>query len=442
MKQVRFSRSSIHRLARAAPGLLANAAWAAALGGVSGLACVAARLTFRLLQWCFTGHGGLLADAAASLPPWHRAIVPALGALCAWAVLMARRHWVNLPASTNYILAVRKNDGLIPFAPTLWRTLSSAFSVATGAAVGREGSMIQFAAATCSWFTRGTILPLERITRGFPLYRQVACGAAAAVAAVYQAPVAGVFFASEIVLGNAEPAEYPLLLVAALAGWLVSGLVLERGPLFAAPAPLSPVGWPWMWLLPLAVALGVAGPPYQWLIRSLRPLCNWPLALVWGGAGTGLLSLAGTLVWGNGDAALLSLVHTHQAVAPAARVIALVLILRLSATVLCVGVGTIGGVFTPTLFAGAAAGLLFAHAVHAADPLLFILIGLGALLSAVTHAPIMAGFMTVELTGKWELLPATLLCNLIAWQIASRLAPGSLYGIATTTPGDRVSSYK
>jgi H+/Cl- antiporter ClcA len=221
--------------------------------------------------------------------------------------------------------------------------------------------MIQFAAATCSWFTRGTILPLERITRGFPLYRQVACGAAAAVAAVYQAPVAGVFFASEIVLGNAEPAEYPLLLVAALAGWLVSGLVLERGPLFAAPA---------------------------------------------------------------------------------ARVIALVLILRLSATVLCVGVGTIGGVFTPTLFAGAAAGLLFAHAVHAADPLLFILIGLGALLSAVTHAPIMAGFMTVELTGKWELLPATLLCNLIAWQIASRLAPGSLYGIATTTPGDRVSSYK
>jgi CIC family chloride channel protein len=68
-----------------------------------------------------------------------------------------------------------------------------------------------------------------------------------------------------------------------------------------------------------------------------------------------------------------------------------------------------------------------------------MLIGIGSLLAAVTHAPLMATFMTVELTGKWDLLPALLLCNVISWQVALRLSPGSLYGIATTTPGDRES---
>jgi CIC family chloride channel protein len=419
------------RIATLARNLLAPALWAAALGVLSGLACIAARLTFRLLQWCFTGHGGLLSDAAAALPLWRRALVPVLGALCAWAVLTARKRWAKVAPSTNYIQAVRRDEGNIPFAPTLWRTVSSAFSVATGAAVGREGSMIQFAAATTSWLARKA----GRVE--FPRAHQVACGAAAAVATVYQAPIAGVFFAAEIVLGNAQPAVYPLLLIASVSGWLTSRAVLGHGPLFPASAALGAPGVEWFWMVPLALLLGAVSPAYQWLIRSLRPLCDWPLALVWGGLGTGLLSLASPLVWGNGDAALLSLVGSHGV---SASRVTKVLALRLAATTLCVGVGTVGGVFTPTLFAGAAAGLLMAHSVHVAAPLLLTVIGLGALLSAVTHAPLMATFMAVELTGRWELLPVLLVSNLLAWLVAARLSPNSLYGIATTTPGDRASA--
>ncbi len=429
-----MSRSSPSR-ARAGD-LVAKALWCALLGGASGLACSAARLSFRLLQWCFTGSAGLLADSAGALPPWRRALVPALGALCAWAVLKMRRRW-EVPDSTNYIEAVRLDDGQISFAPTLWRTVSSAFSVATGAAVGREGSMIQFAAAVVSWLARlgSSSTRLGGMTRA----RQVACGAAAAVAAVYQAPVAGVFFAAEIVLGDARPANYPLLLVASVGGWLASIPLIGRGPLFPTHAPLGPLSAEWAWMLPLAAALGATGPAYQGLIRSLRRARGWPLALVWAGLATGLLSMARTEVWGNGDAALLSLTGARGAGMPAAGEIALVLGLRLAATTICVGAGTVGGVFTPTLFAGGAAGLLAAYAVHTHTPLLLMLIGIGSLLAAVTHAPLMATFMTVELTGKWDLLPALLLCNVIAWQVALRLSPGSLYGIATTTPGDRES---
>lgn len=278
--------------------------------------------------------------------------------------------------------------------------------------------------------------------RTFPPARQVACGAAAAVATLYQAPVAGIFFGSEIVLASAAPGDYPRLAFASISGWLVGRLLLGPGPLF--PASAAPVAHyaEVAWMLPLAIAAGAIGPLYQWLVRSLHQARGWPLALVWGGLGTGLLSLAQTEVWGNGDAALLILLGSPGGVESAPGPTAVVLALRLCATTLCVGVGTVGGVFTPTLFAGAAAGLLLAHAVHAATPLIFLLAGLSSLLAAVTHAPLMATFMAVELTGRWELLPILLCCNLLASVIAARINPGSLYGIATTNPEARATVHQ
>src|SRR4030088_2655679 len=125
--------------------------WAMALGLTSSLACVVVRLFFRLLQWLVTGHSGLLAQAAEGLPPWYRVITPAFGALAAMAVIWAARRFAKSGNFEEYIEAVRLNGGRIAFLPTLWRTISSAFSVATGAAIGREGSMIQFATAATSW---------------------------------------------------------------------------------------------------------------------------------------------------------------------------------------------------------------------------------------------------------------------------------------------------
>src|SRR5258708_16761999 len=95
----------------------------------------------------------------------------------------------------EYVEAVRLRDGRIPLLSTVWRTASSAFSVATGAAIGREGSMIQFAAAISSWL--GERSPLRNLS----LSRQVAYGASAAGAAASQAPIRGGFFPTALVLG-------------------------------------------------------------------------------------------------------------------------------------------------------------------------------------------------------------------------------------------------
>lgn len=141
---------------------LASAAWAVLLGAASGLACVAVRLFFRMLQWVFVQQTGMLPTAAAALSPARRILIPVIGAALATVVVrMTRRSTQDLPFE-EYVEAVRFNDGHIPFLSTAWRTVSSAFSVATGAAIGREGSMIQFAAAVTSWVgERAPVRPLS-----------------------------------------------------------------------------------------------------------------------------------------------------------------------------------------------------------------------------------------------------------------------------------------
>jgi CIC family chloride channel protein len=399
------------------------ALWALMLGAGSGLACVGVRMTFRLFQWVFVHNSYLLPEAANLLAPGRRVLTPVIGALCATGILWAVQRWSSAEPSVEYVEAVRFDEGRIPFASTLWRTISSAFSVATGAAIGREGSMIQFAAAVTSWI--GARSPLKSI----PLSRQVAYGTAAAVAAAYQAPVAGVFFALEIVLGEWIWSEMPQLALASVAGWLVSRLILGAGPLFVVHSTFS-LSTASLWALPLAILLAVCGPMYQKLLRSVHFASRWPLALVWSGLAVGLLSLSRTTVWGNGDLALMNILKGHEVSSS----VILVLGLRLVATTLCVGTGTVGGVFTPTLFAGAAIGFASAQLLHSSAPLLLAIVGLSTLLAGVTHAPFMAAFMAVELTGQYHLVLWLLLLNLLASLIARKISRHSLYGIATPTP--------
>ena len=435
-----LSRLRIPRLFRPAPGAAARLtartlAWAIALGLAGGAAGAAARLFFRGMQWIATGNASPSPPvAAAPLAPWHRAIVPLCGGLLAWGVQrLAKRVNPHAPPATDYTEAVQEGDGTIPMIPALWRTLSAACSIGTGATIGREGAMIQFAAAFAS--RTGQVLH----SGDFPLTRQVACGVAAGVAVAYQAPLAAIFFAAEIVLlGTAWP-ELALLAISAYSGLSISRLVLTGGPLFAAPEHLRLLALHWWWAFPLAALLGGIGPAYQWLIRSMAFAKRWPVALIWSGAAVGLLSVLSASVWGNGDVALAHLVQTAPAHELPLSSAATIFLLRTVALVLCVGTGVIGGVFTPTLFTGATLGFVLAHTApgHSASPdqvLLLVLIGMGSLIAAVTHAPLMSSFMAVEITGRWEAFPLLLVCNFLASTVAAWISPATLYGIATEQP--------
>jgi CIC family chloride channel protein len=402
---------------------LASIGWAVVLGAASGSACVAVRLFFRLLQWVFVQQTGMLPVAAAMLPPARRILTPMIGAALATLVLWMMRRSAPDLRFEKYVEAVRLRDGRIPLVSTLWRTASSAFSVASGAAIGREGSMIQFAAAVSSWVGERSAL------RNLSLSRQVAYGTAAAVAAAYQAPIAGVFFAMEIVVGEWAWNDIPQLLLASSTGWLVSRLLLGAGTLFAVRGSL-PMTHDLLWVLPLALVVGAVGPGYQKLLHLSGTAKRLPCALLWSGLVVGVLALIEPKVWGNGDSAILGILQ-NKTMLPG---IVSVLGYRLIATTFCVGTGTVGGVFTPTLFAGAALGLAAGHLVQSPEPAILAICGMGLLMAAVTHAPFMAALMAVELTGQWHLLTIILPCSLLASLIARSISRESLYTIASPEP--------
>lgn len=408
---------------RAVTAWLASTGWAVVLGVISGSACVAVRLFFRLLQWLFVQQTGMLPIAAATLSPARRILTPVIGAALAMVVVWMMRRLAPEPHFEEYVEAVRLRNGRIPLLSTVWRTASSAFSVATGASIGREGSMIQFAAAISSWV--GERSPFRNLS----LSRQVAYGSAAAVAAAYQAPIAGVFFATEIVLGEWAWNDFPQLLLASSSGWFMSRLLLGAGPLFPVSGSL-PITRSLFWVLPLALVLGACGPAYQRLLHFSKAAKRLPLALLWSGLAVGVLSLIEPKVWGNGDSALLGILQSKTMLLG----IVSVFTCRLVATTFCVGTGTVGGVFTPTLFAGAALGLATGHLLHTPEPSILAICGMGVLMAAVTHAPLMAALMAVELTGQWHLLTIILPCALLASLIARTISRESLYAIASPEP--------
>ena len=271
----------------------------------------------------------------------------------------------------------------------------------------------------------------------------VAFGTAAAVASVYQAPLAGAFFALEIVfgvkaVGREAFIQVPALLVASGAGALMSSLFLGSKPLFAMTKPIE---FTWHDGLPIAIGAilaGALGPAYFRMIEGLRFLKKWTLALLWSAVVVGLFSCVRPETWGNGDSGVLEVMHGLVPL----QVATLILVLRLGATAACVGSGVVGGVFTPTVFAGSVLGLLYGNLIlsifghHFAAPG-YAVLGIACLLASVTHAPVMAALMTVELTGSWPWLPVFLLCSLVSFWIARRISPDSLYAVATPDPGKR-----
>ncbi len=143
-----------------------------------------------------------------------------------------------------------------------------------------------------------------------------------------------------------------------------------------------------------------------------------------------VLSLLHAEVWGNGDAALLQVLGGSAALGSVAGVLAL----RLVATTVCVGTGTVGGVFTPTVFAGAVLGWVAGHLLHVGHPVLLVVVGMSVFLAAVMRAPVMAAVMAVELTGRWELLPLLLPLALLANGVAGAIARVPLDAVATHAP--------
>ncbi len=405
---------------------------AAALMGLLGaLATVVFREMLGWAQMLLGGgdapHG--MVSLARGLSPWQRFLMPAIGGAVAGAILQLAATWLPKRGAADYMEAISIGRGVIGFRQTVARSLSSIFSIGSGASIGREGPMVQLAAMLSSLTGRYLVLPPGH------LRLLVACGATAGITAAYNAPIAGALFISEIVYGVIASATLVPLVVSSVVANIVTRQILHYDAVFHMPPFTFVSGWEVINYLGLGVIAGLAAPQFLRFLDTARAAFGRLPAPLWirmalGGLIVGALSVVNPQVWGNGYSVVNSMLHTPWAW----QAVAAILLLKTLATAASVGSGAVGGVFTPTLFVGAALGALYGTGLQALFPAgdlsavsSYAVVGMGALLAATTYAPLMSILMIFEMTLSYEVMLPLMLACITGYVIAHRIRPDSVY---------------
>jgi len=392
--------------------LLSIVLWAALIGILGALASVLFREAIHAFQWLLTRRTGGMVQVAQALDPLVRLVTPAIGGLVAGLILYFGQRLSSTRRNVDYMEAVVVGDGMIAARPSLLRSLSSLVTIASGGSIGREGAMVQLAALVGSKFGLIGHAPLPR-RRLF-----VACGAAAGIASAYNAPIAGAVFVAEIVMSSFAMESFGPLLVASVSADATIHRFLGYGPVFQVPPIHFGENWELALYALMGILLGHLAPPFLALLafskKRLASLAGpLPLRLALGGLIVGLISMEFPQVWGNGY----SVVGTILAGSLWGWMLLAVLAAKAFSTAATVGSGAVGGVFTPTLFMGAAVGSLTGFALHSgfghisSDNAAFAVVGMGGFLAATTHAPLTAVLMIFEMTlAHAVVLPLILAC--------------------------------
>ena len=368
------------------------------------------------------------------LPGWERILIPALGGLAAGLVLHWGLQFVGPQGPTNLLEVVVAGDGRLPFRTELVKTCSAIISIATGASIGREGGITQLSATLSSKFGQFANWPPYR------LRLLVGCGAASGIAAAYNAPIAGAVFSALIVLGNFSMDLFAPLVFSSVIAAMVSRSFFGIEPWYKIP-PFPAATLPQLpWFVLLGVLCGVVGALFlkllrlseTWIRRLHLPIY---LRLTLAGLIVGAIAIAFPGVCGNGYSVTNSLLH-EEFLTQARPLLWLagLLAAKWLATAITVGAGTVGGVFTPTMFMGAATGALFGVAIHqlggsagGVPAGAFALVGMGAVLAATTRSPLLAMILIFELSLDYSLVPPLMLACVVSILVARQLHGESVY---------------
>ncbi len=391
------------------------------------------------LRWLLaTFHGfffGAITPTDSILNPLLVVLLPAVGALVA-GLLVDRAAVEATGAGVSHLLqAVLLNGSRVRPRVAGVKVVATALVIGSGGSAGVVGPMVQVGGTIGSALGQRLGLSEER------LRALLAAGAAAGVGGIINAPLAGVFFAQEVILKKVGVAAITLAALAAGTGSLAARTVLGSGPMlggfrYTVTHPVELILYLSVGILAAVVAitfihgLGEA----ESLFSRLRLPLYWRTAI--GGLAVGVIALLFPQVRGLGYETIEAVLRDQL---PLTLVGALV-VAKLAATSLTVGSGSSGGVVGPSLFLGAVLGgglgVLF-HAVLpgvAFNPGAYALVGMAAVLAATFRAPATAIAIGLELTGDFELaLPLILACTGSRY-LAQRISPHAIYSITRHSP--------
>jgi len=403
---------------------------------------------FRWMIWFFQkasfGNGGdnLLSNLMV-LPYYARLIPPIIGGAVVGLIIYFFAREAKGHGVPEVMEAVALKGGIIRKRVVLIKSLASAICIGTGGSAGREGPIVQIGAAIGSSFGQIMKVSADRMRT------LVGCGAAAGIAATFNAPLAGVMFAMEIVLGEFGIATFSPIVVSSVMATVISRAHLGDYPAFVIPhyTLVSTMEIPLY--MALGIIAGVVGVIFTSSLYKIEDLFDsikipdYTKAAI-GGLLIGIIGIFFPHVYGVGyDAIGLALLENLSWYMLVALIFAKIL-----ATSFTIGSGGSGGIFAPSLFIGAMLGGAFGCMVHLLFPNItatygaYSLVGMGALVAGATHGPITAILILFEMTGDYKIILPLMLSCILSSVVASQIKRESIYTLKLIRRGADIRAGK
>ncbi|MCP3982109.1 MAG: chloride channel protein [bacterium] len=382
----------------------------------------------------------------------HLVLAPALGGLLVGPLVWFFAREAKGHGVPEVMAAVALRKGRIRPVVAIVKSLASSLSIGSGGSVGREGPIVQIGSALGSSVGQWLRLSSSRVRN------LVACGAAAGVAATFNAPIAGVIFALEVILGDFGVRSFGTVVVASVTASVVGRAAFGDVPAFVVPEYAINS----LWEFPMYVVLGLVTAlvavfytrAIYWsedLFDSWRAIPEWVKPAI-GGAALGAMALSYRFlpgldfesipqVYGVGYETIEAALHGELVIV----VVLALLLLKIVATSLTVGSGGSGGVFAPGLFIGAMLGGGYGLVMQQLFPGLpgppgaYALVGMGALFAGTTFASLTAVIIMFELTGDYKIILPLMATVVVSTLVSRFLMKGeSIYTLKLTRRGVRI----
>jgi len=410
------------------------------IGILGGYGAVLFRYAIKAAQYCFYQNTHDILTFAHTLPSYLKIGLPALGGLLVGPIIYFGAHEAKGHGVPEVMEAVVLRGGRIRSRVALVKILASGISIGSGASVGREGPIVQIGSSIGSTMAR-----LLKVAGGREK-TMVGCGAAAGIAATFNAPMAGVLFAIEVLLGDFGLSTFSPVVLSSVTATTISRYYFGDFPAFIIPTYQVVSLWEFLFYPVLGIAAGLVALVFitsLYRCEDLFSALKIPdyLKPALGGLLLGCLLYQWPYVFGVGYGAV-NLSLTNQM--PVLLLFGLVFI-KILATSITLGSGASGGIFAPSLFIGAMTGGFFGWCVHELFPLFtassgaYALLGMGALVAGTTHAPITAILIIFELTGDYGIILPLMLSCILSTIITTSLKQGSIYTIKLLRRGVDIS---
>jgi CIC family chloride channel protein len=394
----------------------------------------------RLIDLFHSGAFGGFGTALSQYGNWLIFLVPALGGLLVGLLLYffvgeERHHGV-----AGIMEAVALSGGRLRYRRAPAKIIGAALSIGVGASVGPEDPSVQIGANLGSLFGRTLRLSDDRVRT------LVAAGAAGGIAAAFNAPIAGVFFALELILGELSAGAMGAVVAAAVLSSVVTQALSGTQPAFRVPA----YAFNSVWELPLYLGLGLlAGPLAALYIRALYAaqdvFHSWVVPRWVKPAAAGLIvGVCGIFlpqIFGVGYDTIEKILGSQPF---ALTLLIALLVAKLLMTAVSIGGGFPGGVFAPSIFLGAtlggAYGLIAAQlfpALHIV-PGAFAMVGMAAVLAGSVHAPLTAIILLFEMTNDYHIILPLMFAVMVSLVISRLLVHDSVYSLGLARKGIRL----